>query len=465
MNELTLHLDKKADTPLFMQLYHFIKQEIISGNYIKNEKMPSKRQLAAALQCSQNTVQAAYHQLVAEGYLISRVKSGYYVAELDGIVTIAKMEKKKSIPLKDTIRYQYIFSHQGVDYHSFPFSTWWKITKDVINEYDLDLVKVGDSKGYSSLRESIARYLHQSRGVNCSPEQIIISSGTEFLLQLLIQMFDEKFIYAIENPGYEKLGMIFQSNRVLFQSIDLDNHGIKPDKLRKSLANVVCITPSHQFPTGSIMPINRRIQLLNWANEKKHRYIIEDDYDSEFRYSGKPIPSLQGLDQNGRVIYMGAFSKSLSPALRISYMVLPEHLLEAYHNKLSFYICPVPTMEQKTLQRFIDEGFFERHLNRMRNIYKQKRETIVNTITELLPGAQIQGASAGLHLTLRVHNGMNEQELIKAAREQQVKVYGLSKYYSITSSNNQNDTLLLGFATLKNKDIVNAVSLLKKAWY
>ena len=161
------------------------------------------------------------------------------------------------------------------------------------------------------------------------------------------------------------------------------------------MANIACITPSHQFPTGYIMPVSRRIQLLNWANEKPRRYIVEDDYDSEFRYSGKPIPSLQSLDQNGKVIYIGAFSKSLSPALRISYMVLPRPLMETYRKKLGFYICPVPTVEQKVLRRFIDEGHFERHLNRMRNIYKQKREIIVSAIREMLPDAKIQGASAG----------------------------------------------------------------------
>lgn len=464
MNEINLRLDKKAAAPLFMQLYNFLKNEIINGHYLKNEKMPSKRQLAAYLQCSQNTVQAAYNQLVAEGYLISRIKSGYYVAELDGIVTIKKDFKKTSFPQKEEVVYRYDFSHQGVDHDSFPFSIWWKITKEVINQYDLDLLKTGASKGYPYLRASISRYLHQSRGVNCSPDQIIISSGTEYLLQLLIQLFDENFTYAIENPGYEKLSMLFKSNRAACKSIPLDRYGMQPEELYKSMANAACITPSHQFPTGTIMPVSRRIQLLNWANEKAQRYIIEDDYDSEFRYSGKPIPSLQGLDQNGRVIYMGAFSKSLSPALRISYMVLPEHLLEAYHNKLGFYICPVPTIEQKTLQHFIDEGHFERHLNRMRNIYKQKRETIISAINDFLPDAKIQGASDGLHFTLSVNNGMCEQELIKAARNQQVKVYGLSRYYSTPLPNMNNNTLLMGFAALNNKDIINAVSLLKEAW-
>ncbi len=464
MNELTLRLNKDAPEPLFKQLYAHIKQEIISGNFARNEKLPSKRRLASSLQCSQNTVQAAYNQLVDEGYLVSRAKSGYYVAELDGILNIDQVHQDASADKNQPATYTADFSHQGVDFECFPFSTWRKITKEIIHEYDRDLLKTGDPKGYPKLRAGIARYLHHSRGVNCSPERIIISSGTEFLLQLLIQLFDKDFVYAIENPGYEKLPMIFKSNRVEYRFVTLDENGMRPDELEKSLANVACITPSHQFPTGHIMPVSRRIQLLNWANEKSNRYIIEDDYDSEFRYSGKPIPSLQGLDQGGKVIYIGAFSKSLSPALRISYMVLPEKLLGNYNEKLNFYICPVPTIEQKTLQRFMDEGHFERHLNRMRNLYKQKREMIVSAIRKMLPDASIEGTTAGLHLVLRVGNGMSESELIQKAKECGVKVYGISRYCSEPISDEHQNALILGFATLKVNEISDAVSLLKIAW-
>lgn len=464
MNEITLRLDQEASTPLYEQLYTFIKNEIIAGRFVQNEKLPSKRQLAVHLQCSQNTVQAAYSQLAAEGYLVSKAKSGYYVARLDGILTIDNTQQPLSAHEDQAMNYQYDFSHQGVDFDCFPFSAWRKITKEVINEYDIDLLKTGDAQGYPGLRASIARYLHHSRGVSCSPEQIIISSGTEFLLQLLIQLFDEDYIYAIENPGYEKLNAIFKSNRAVYQPVILDDKGMIPGALDKSMANVVCITPSHQFPTGHIMPVSRRIQLLNWANEKPNRYIIEDDYDSEFRYSGKPIPSLQGLDQGKKVIYIGAFSKSLSPALRISYMVLPKQLLGIYHEKLSFYICPVPTIEQKTLWHFMEEGHFERHLNRTRNVYKEKREALVSAIRHMLPDTQIEGAAAGLHFALKVNNGMNEQELVEAAKKQKVKVYGFSRYYSEKPVSEMPSTLLIGFATLKINDIPGAVALLRKAW-
>lgn len=464
MYELTLRLNKDNPEPLFKQLYSHIKQEIISGNLVRNEKLPSKRRMASSLQCSQNTVQAAYNQLVDEGYLVPRAKSGYFVAELDGILNIYKEHKTAPANKDKPDTYTFDFSHQGVDFECFPFSIWRKISKDIIHEYDKDLLRAGDPQGYPKLRASIARYLHQSRGVNCSPRQVIISSGTEYLLQLLIQLFDKYFVYAIENPGYEKLSMIFKSSRAEYRPITLDENGMRPNDLKNSSANVACVTPSHQFPTGYIMPISRRIQLLNWASEKSDRYIIEDDYDSEFRYTGKPIPSLQGFDRGGKVIYIGAFSKSLSPALRISYMVLPEKLLEIYNKKLNFYICPVPTIEQKVLQRFMDDGHFERHLNRMRILYKQKREKLVSVLQEMLPEASINGANAGLHFVLRVSNNMKESELIQKAKECGVKVYGFSLYSSERISKEHQNSLVLGFASLKIEEISDAVSLLKKAW-
>lgn len=464
MNTITFRLDSQAKEPLYEQIYQFIKSEITGGRYIYNTKLPSKRQLSAHLQCSLNTVQTAYDQLVAEGYITSRPKSGYYVSKLDGIISLKKEAAVSSKQADSKTNYLYNFSHHGVDPDSFPFSTWRKITKNVINEYDIDLLKTGDSQGDVNLRSGIAGYLHNSRGVNCAPEQIIISSGTEFLFLLLMQIFDKDKVFAIENPGYEKLNLIFKSNGAKFCTIPLDEHGMMPDKLIESSADIACVTPSHQFPTGVIMPISRRLQLLNWANEKDGRYIIEDDYDSEFKYSGRPIPSMQGIDSKEKVIYIGAFSKSLTPAIRISYMVLPEHLINIYKEKLSFYICPVPVMEQKVLCQFINKGHFERHLNRTRNIYKEKREAFVLAIQDLLPSVQILGANAGLHLTLKINNGMSEEELISSAQKNGVKVYGISQYYFEEGTHNQQPAVLLGFAAMRKSEIFGAVSLLKKAW-
>ena len=465
MNEITLTLDREDKRTMSEQLYAFLKAEIMQGNLAKNEKVPSKRKLSMHLKCSINTVQGAYNQLVDEGYLVAKEKSGYFVAELEGILDLAALPRKALEDAQVSTGYSYDFSYHGVDLEQFPFRIWRRLSREAINENDKDLLVLGDPKGFLGLRSSIARYLHQSRGVVCSPRQIIVSSRTEFLLQLLIQLLDSSTVYGIENPGYEKLSFLFKGNRAQFKSLPLDEQGLRPDRLEQEKVDVVCVTPSHQFPTGCIMPVKRRLQLLAWASEKSGRYIVEDDYDSEFRYSGKPIPSLQGLDQAGRVIYMGAFSKSLSPSLRISYMVMPEGLVDSFDTTLGFYNCPVPTIAQKTLKEFMDKGHFERHLNRMRNLYGQKREALVSAIHEHLPLAEIEGASAGLHVTVRINNGMDETELVTSAEKQGIKVYGLSRYYSKSSQNGNDGRLLLGFATMQMGMMEDAVALLAKAWY
>lgn len=463
---ITFSIDTENGIPLYMQLYSYIKKEIQAGRILADSKLPSKRKLSEYLGISQNTIQSAYDQLIAEGYIVPVQRKGFYVCKLDNIINLNDV-KNREICTNETEKnnVKYDFSYHGIDLETFPFSTWRKISKDVINEYDKDLIQLGDPQGIIELRESIAVYLHQSRGVNCSARQIIVSAGTEYLFQILIQLLDKDCIYGIENPGYEKLNLLFSSNSAKIKAINVDDYGMAPDEVEDSEANVICITPAHQFPFGVVMPINRRIQLLNWANEKLGRYIIEDDYDSEFKYSGKPIPAMQGLDANEKVIYMGAFSKSLSPALRISYMVLPKALLDRYLKRLSYLICPVPSIEQKVLTRFIEDGYFERHLNKMRNVYKKKREILVEEIQKLNSNIKVSGADAGLHLILNVKNGMAESELVKTALDAGVKVYGVSKYYIDKSYENKLPAIIIGFATMEEQEIREAVNILNKAWF
>ena len=463
MIEISVRLENDPAVPLYRQLYDFIKKEITDGVYPCSSRLPSKRRLSESLRCSQNTVSAAYQQLAAEGYIASRPRSGYYVSRIDGLVSLPKAVPPPMGGGRPEDSCPFDFSYQGVDPEHFPFSAWRRITKEVISEYDPDLLRTGDPAGFPGLRAVIAGYLRQSGGVVCAPDQIVVSSGTEYLLQLLVQLFSEDDVFVIENPGYEKLGLLFRSSRARYRTAALDDCGMTPEAVRETGGNIACVTPSHQFPTGTIMPVSRRVQLLNWAVEKPDRWIVEDGYDSEFKYDGRPIPSLQSLDRGGRVIYMGAFSKSLTPALRISYMVLPEPLLRRYREKLSFYICPVPTVEQKTLARFVEEGHFERHLNRMRTLYRQKREILVAALRAQLPVASIEGASAGLHLVLRVRNGMDETALVDAAKTAGVRVDGLSRYYDGPVPTGS-DGLLLGFATMTAGRIEEAVSRLQRAW-
>lgn len=465
MDMLTFNFQPNNTTPLYQQLYEYIKSQIQLGKIVCNEKLPSKRKLSTYLKISQNTIQAAYSQLVEEGYVIPIEKKGFYVTKLENVIALGSFnENIPKVENKINREIKYDFSYDGVDIESFPFSKWARLTKEEIYSYDNERLKLGDAQGNLNLRNSIAKYLYHSRGVNCDASQIIISAGTEFLFQILIQLFYEDDIYGIENPGYEKLNLLFQSNRAQYRPIDIDKSGMVLDEIIKSRCNILCVTPSHQFPSGCIMPINRRIQLLNWAYECDRRYIIEDDYDSEFKYNGKPIPSLQGMDKNNRVIYMGTFSKSLSPSIRVSYMVLPEPLLKNYLQKLSYIVCPVPSMEQKVLHRFIEEGHFERHLNKMRTIYKKKRETLVGEILKPRRDIKVIGADAGLHLLLKVKNGMSEKQLVESALKAGVKVYGVSQYYFDHHAKESISTVLLGYATMKKKEMIEAVDILHNVW-
>lgn len=462
MEMLTFVLNDDGKEPLYHQLYSYIKREIQEGRIKHNDRLPSKRKLAEHLGVSQNTVTTAYEQLIDEGYVMSIERKGYFVEKIDNLLIFEEPEKQvisKKDPIDRHIKYD--FSYEGVDRQSFPFYTWGKIAREIINECDVELLTETESQGDYNLRLSIANYLRQSRGVICSADDIILSSGTEYLFYILFQLLDEENIYGIENPGYEKLPFLFSSNRVQYVPIDIDKNGMTLEGIRKSKADIICITPAHQFPTGSIMPINRRVQLLNWMNEKNDRYIVEDDYDSEFKYSGRPIPALKGLKNSDKVIYMGNFSKSLSPGLRVSYMVMPKELMSRYREELSFMICPVPTIEQKVLTKFIDEGYFARHLNRMRNIYRRKREVLVDCISRYADRFKIIGADAGLHITVEVDNGMTEKELVESAADAGVKVYGLSRYCSRERDINR---ILIGYADITEEEIEEGMELLFRAW-
>lgn len=466
MDSLTPVLVANRHIPIYQQLYNYIKEEITAGRISYNSKLPSKRKLSAHLGISRNTVQAAYDQLIEEGYIHSCEKKGYYVNRLD------HLQKLKLGPLSEdlvkvdhTIALPYDYSYHGVDIDAFPFEIWRRLTKEIINEYDKELLQLGDSFGYYRLRSVLAAYLHQSRGVKCTMDQVIISSGTEMLFQSLLQLFSKDYCYGIEDPGYERLPQLLRGNRATFIPIPIDGNGMIAEEVEKTSPNVLCITPAHQFPSGQIMPINRRIRLLNWANKAPDRYIIEDDYDSEFKYSGKPIPALQGIDTNEKVIYMGSLSKSISPTLRVSYMVLPPQLLKLYRRDLSYQLCPVPIFEQKILCRFIEDGFFERHLNRMRNIYKKKRELLVSYLQGMDRSVKILGADAGLHLLLQVANSMSEEQLILTAARVGVRVYRCSSYYLRDNRLPEIPTILFGYATIREYDIEASCELLKKAWY
>ena len=271
-------------------------------------------------------------------------------------------------------KFEVDFSPRGIDLEGFPYATWRKISRSVLKEEDRELFLKGEPQGDLILREAIREYLHAARGVNCDVSQIIIGAGNEYLLMLLSQIIGRDAVIAMENPTYRQAYRVLSGVGHKVLPVGIDKNGFCVKELEGQDVQAAYVMPSHQFPTGTVMPVRRRQELLFWAGEQPGRYLIEDDYDSEFRYKGKPIPALQGMDQNGCVIYMGTFSKAIAPAIRVGYMVLPEALLSVYLAKGRFYSSTVSRVDQRILAKFISGGYFERHLNRMREIYKGKHD-------------------------------------------------------------------------------------------
>ncbi len=464
MNELTINLNTKLHIPLYEQIYHYIKEEICSGRLGCGEKLPSTRALAKHLDVSRSTVETAYEQLLSEGYIETIPCKGVYVSELEGLYRhVVDQEKREEKRIQNRKTYRYDFSPNGIDLQSFPYNTWRKISREVLNNTETELLKSGESQGEATLRYAIQKYLYQSRGVNCEIEQIVVGAGNEYLLMLLGMILGTKKKVAFENPTYKRAYRLFEKLSYTVTTVDMDKYGMKVDQLRASEADMAYVMPSHQYPLGIVMPIKRRTELLRWASEVEGRYIIEDDYDSEFRYKGKPIPALQGYDIDSKVIYLGTFSRAIAPAIRVSYMVLPTTLVETYRKQCEFLSCTVPKMDQMILQKFMETGSFERHLNKMRAIYKNRRDVLLSNLKPLAGKCQITGEHAGVHLLLRFVNRKTEQELIELAEQHNIKVYGLSTY-DTEHREEEGATILLGFANLKEEDIIEATKLLCEIW-
>ncbi len=463
MITLACNLQRKSTIPLYEQLYLYIKTEIIEGRLSYGTKLPSKRQLIDVLQISQNTVEAAYDQLRAEGYIEVIPRKGYYVQAFEELEYVASTQVEDDQREETQSDILYNFHHSHIDTEHFPFTQWRKYVKNTIDESHQDLLLNGNSQGELILRREIAGYLYDARGVKCSPEQIVVGAGAEILLQQLFLLFDEKTVYGVEDPGYHLILQMLQVHPNEVHPLEIDLEGVKIKSIEQSSIDVVYVTPSQHFPYGTVLHVNRRRKLLNWANSKEGRYIIEDDYDSEFRYSGKTIPSLQSMDTNDKVIYLGSFSKSLMPSLRISYMVLPKSLLKRYQTQITFYHSTVSRIDQYALSQFMADGEFEKHLNRMRKIYRRKLEKVIQLLKPYEKEFTIIGEQSGLHIILDVHNGMNEDTLVKKAAQAKLKVYPLSAY-SIENLDKKAPKIILGFAGIPENKLEHAISLLLDAW-
>ena len=468
---LTFNLDSNSKTPLYEQLYYRIRNELETGGIKSGEKLPSKRELASHLKVSVVTVETAYSQLAAEGYITSRPGSGFYAEA----VQYRTQPENSSIyiPEKSCCRnYKYNFKTNMVDTGLFPFSTWAKLSRETLSEQSPELLSACDSRGIYELRLEISDYLKSFRGIEVHPDQVIIGAGSEYLTGLIIQLLGRNLVYGIENPGYTKIFKIFNSHCLKILPIPMDELGAECGFIKNSQADAVHITPSHHFPLGTAMPVSRRTEILNWAYSSPNRYIIEDDYDSELRLSGKPFPTLQSIDVSGKVIYMNTFTKTLASTVRISYMVLPEDLAKRFYSELSFYSCTVSNFEQYTLAQFMENGSFEKHINRLRNYYQNKRDAILKELKSGSIGKYItiQEEEAGVHFLMHIQSDCTEAEIVEKAKAGGVKLDPLSRYYiKNTEKHEQNgqenpyeNTYVMNYSSVNMENIKKVVQVLSQ---
>ena len=429
---LIVALDTSKKEPLYEQIYNSIKEEIITGVLPFGARLPSARRLSKHLDVSRNTVDTAYAQLCAEGYIESKPKRGFFVCQVEELAELhipVKIEEEEEEIRPEKIPYD--FSSAGVDMEQFPYHIWRKLLKEIMINDNSELFQKGNFQGDLELRKAIMYYLRQSRGVHVHASQIVVAAG--------IKELDFKI-----------------------HPISMDESGMCVEQLQKTDANLAYVTPAHQYPTGVIMPIGRRSQLLGWAKKDPDHYIIEDDYDSEFRYHGKPIPAMQGLDDGENVIYMGTFSKAIAPAIRASYMVLPKKLAKRYQQIGQTFSCAVSRIDQKVLTLFLTEGHFERHLNRMRNIYKEKHDLLIKKIKKLNSDIQIYGHGAGAHIIVRFPVS-DQKEFQKKLRQKGVMIYPLSWYY--IEGKPLKEEYILGFTRMKKEDMIRGIEIIGEVLY
>lgn len=478
---------KKADSDsLYHYLYKCIKKDILSGAIPAGEKLPSKRPFAVHLGVSVITVENAYAQLLAEGFIYTEPRKGFFVSAIDTGKTFGHQQSATPANLKQSREAQKNYSedqssnfyknsigkpaspkkyladlvNNQVDPESFPFSTWAKNMRKIICENQKELLEPSPYGGLIVLRKSIAKLLRGFRNMDVDPSQIIMGAGTDYLYGLLVQLlgFDKK--YGVEDPGYSKISKIYRKMNVVCNFIPMDASGVIIDQLEETCTDVIHISPSHHFPSGIVTPVSRRYELLSWAAKSSNRYIVEDDYDSEFRMVGSPIPAMKNIDVMDKVIYINTFSKTLTSSARFSYMVLPKSLAKKFHEEFSFYACTISTLEQLALAKFIDDGSFEKHINRMRNLYRGRRDTLLHAISKskLSHLVEISEENAGLHFIMKVNTRLSDEEFCKRAEEKGVRIGALSDYYTeATPSEHQ---FIINYSALSSKKLDKALNAL-----
>lgn len=443
---------------LYDKIYEIIKNKIIKGEIIEGEKLPSIRNLSKDINVSINTIKKVYYNLEEEGYIYVKDKSGFYCRKIDDLIILDKKNIEEKIDTSQEIKYD--FSISGVDYENFPYKIMQKYMRESIDKNDIKILDKGSYKGYEPLRNAIKIYLKNSRNIKTNSRNIIISSSTEHLFSIIKNLLTDQTLFAFENPGYAFGNKFYTYDLKNPIPLELDQEGVKIDKLVDLNALCLFVTPFHQFPMGTVMSIQRRIELLNWASLSKDRYIIEDDYDSEFKFRGYPTESLKAMDKNSDVIYFGNFSKLLAPSLRISYMVLPDALLEKYERNFKGLSNTVSTFVQKALANFIKSGEFEKHLNRMKNIYFKKLNFIVKKLEEIEEISFPERVDS-LHLLIKIDESVDIVKFNELLKEKSLRLINLNRF--LYKKNGKENYFILGFANLSRDEIGQGVDLIKEA--
>ncbi len=458
-------LNNNSSVPLYKQLYNQIREQILSGKLSADSKLPSVRHMANELSASCNTIDGAYQELFAEGYIYSRPRSGYFVSALDQTAApqsqSGKSGKNDYLPGPPS-NFAHDFHPARLDPGSFPTELWRKCFVESLRQNNQQLVQYGDLQGDWGLRSSIKSYLERSRGVVCEPDQIIVCAGLQQSLDIVAHLLKESHsVVAVENPGYHLPRSVFQNHSYTVYPVPVGSGGIDLNLLKASNSDIAYVTPSHQLPMGNVMPVANRLELIEWA-ESGGKFIIEDDYDSELRYHGRPIPSLQGLRPAGNIIYSGTFSKILSPALRLSYMVLPYSLLATYRQRYREYFPSVSLLEQRTMATFMEQGHWERHIRRMRMIYKRKHDILLQSIdTHFGKRAVVIGQGAGLHVVLMLPGTLHsEAEIMDRSRQKGIRLFPFSEFHVV--GHPETTTLLLGFGGMDSSGIERGIAILSK---
>ncbi|MDD6651722.1 MAG: PLP-dependent aminotransferase family protein [Eggerthellales bacterium] len=452
---ITLQLDRTSGgKPLYTQIYEQIRELIVQGIISPGERLPSKKKLSEHLKVSVKTIENAYFQLALEGYVQSKEKVGYFANDITGFYTEARSERPSYTNRFQEDHYRLDIRANKTPTDMFPLSVWARIAREVMADEGRSLLETVPFNGIPELRIAIAEYLYGFRGMKVSPDQIVIGSGTEYLYQRLARLLGEDCVFGMEDPGYTHTKRILANSKVPYRCIPTDWEGMRSDALTASDCTVAHVSPMHHFPLGTTMPVQRRVQLLTWVNQKPGRYLIEDDYNSEYLYQGNPVPTLYSLDVRQKVIYINTFSKTLAPSLRLAYMVLPDELMDRYVETTTFYSCTVASSLQHQLARFISEGHFERHIHRVRQHNLKQRELVADKLeaSPLARSAQLLNSPSGTHFLLRLATDTPDQDIYQALLEKGILSTFVS-HYCEQPTNRFDHLLIMNYSSIDAEGI------------